>query len=135
MTTPIIRLATDDDMRAIDSRNLDDIGRLPALYIALRHLLPGETDPDAMKHWGVAHEHSLADFARLYPEALVASHDFGDRASREDLVYHGAEPAKAFIPQPCASQRRDRQHCGDERSSCPCLQDQGSARQQRSAGR
>ena len=57
------------------------------------------TDPDAMKHWGVAHERSLADFARLYPEALVAPHSFGDRASCEDLIYHGAEPVAAFIPR------------------------------------
>ncbi len=95
---PDIRLATDDDMRAITSQNLDEISHLPTLYIALRHLAPAKTDPGAMKHWGVAHERSLADFARLYPEALVAPHDFGDRASREDLTYHGAKPAVAFVP-------------------------------------
>jgi len=98
MTAPIIHLATDDRMRAITSQNLDEISGLPTLYIALQHLVPTETDPDAMKHWGVAHERSLADFARLYPEALVASRDFGGRASRGDLLYNGAELAAAFIP-------------------------------------
>lgn len=94
---PIIHLATDDVMRAITSQNLHEIDRLPTLYIALSHLVPAENNPDAMKHWGVAHERSLADFARLYPEALVAPHSFGDRASRGDLLYNGAEPAAAFV--------------------------------------
>ncbi len=65
----------------------------------MHHLIPAEIDPDAMKHWGVAHERSFADFACLYPEALLAPHDFGDRASRADLIYHGAEAAAALIPQ------------------------------------
>jgi hypothetical protein len=94
MTT--IHLATDDAMRAITSQNLHEISRLPTLYIPLRDFIPAETDPDAMKHWGVAHERTLADYVRLFPDALVAPCCFGDRASRADLIYHGAESTEAF---------------------------------------
>jgi hypothetical protein len=93
MTAPTIRLATDDDMRQIDSRNLERIALLPHLYVP--------TDgSDVMRSWGIAHRSSIADYVRLYPEALVAPHDFGDRPSRGDLLYNGAEPATALIPQP-----------------------------------
>ena len=98
MTSPTIRLATDDDMRAITSRNIDDIHRLPCVYIALSQFARS-TDPDAMNSWRVAHEKTLHDYPRLYPGCLVASHSFGDRASRADPLYHGAEPAEAFLPR------------------------------------
>ena len=92
MTTPTIRLATDDDMRAITSQNLHLIRCLPCLYIA--------TDqPDVMRSWGVALERTFRDFERLYPGALVAPHYDGQAGSRGDLLYHGAEPATAFNPQ------------------------------------
>ncbi len=96
---PTIRLATDDAMRAITSQNLHEISRLPTLYIPLRDFITTETDPDAMKHWGVAHERAIADYARLFPDALVAPCCFGDRASRADLIYHGAESMAVFVPQ------------------------------------
>lgn len=95
---PTIHLATDEDLRAINSQNVDEIHRLPTVYIPLSCFIPSETDPDAMKHWGVARVETLADYVRLYPGALVAPHSFGDRASRADLLYHGAEPAADFLP-------------------------------------
>lgn len=96
---PTIRLPTHEDLAAITSRDLSPMKRVPHLYIALRHLIPAEADPDAMKAWGVACLPSLADYVRLYPDSLVAPHDMGDRASRADLIYHGAEPAADFVPR------------------------------------
>jgi hypothetical protein len=92
MTTPTIRLATDDDMRAITSQNLDQIRRLPCLYIAT-------DEPDVMRSWGVALERTFGDFERLYPGALVAPHYDGQTVSRGDLLYNGAEPAAASMPR------------------------------------
>lgn len=40
---------------------------------------------------------SLIDYARMFPGALVAPHGFGDRASRAELLYYGAEPAVDFV--------------------------------------
>lgn len=101
---PTIRLATDDDMRAIDSRNLTDLDKLPRLYIPVGAVdipvppLPFPTEGlDLMRVWGVAHERSLADYARLYPGALVAAKNFGQFVDRGDLVYNGAEPAEDFV--------------------------------------
>lgn len=91
MTAPTIRLATDDDMRAIDSRNLDAIHRLPWLYIPT-------DDGEVMRSWGIAHESGIADSARLHPGGLVAPHDFGQYVNRGDLLYNGAEPAADFLP-------------------------------------
>lgn len=88
---PNIRLVTDDDMRAITSQNLEEIPRLPHLYI------PAD-EPDRMRSWGIALERSFADYLSLFPDALVAPHSFGQTASRADLIYHGAEPAAEFIP-------------------------------------
>lgn len=88
MTT--IRLATDDDMRSITSQNAAEIRRLPFLYI--------DTDEsDVMRVWGVALDRTLPDFVRLYPAALVAPKYAGERASRGDLLYHGAEPAASLL--------------------------------------
>ena len=87
---PTIRLATDADMRAISSQNLADLKHLPYVYIPT-------PEPDVMRVWGVAHERGFEDTARLYPGALVAPRYAGERASWADLVYHGAEPAAAFV--------------------------------------
>ncbi|MGN6518677.1 MAG: hypothetical protein ACTHK2_04545 [Dokdonella sp.] len=85
------RLATDEDMRAITSRELDAIDRLPHLYI------PTDSG-ELMRGWGVAHERTLADELRLHPGALVAPANLGQWVERGDLVYHGAKPAEAFLP-------------------------------------
>lgn len=90
---PTLRLVTDDDMRAITSQNLDEIKRLPHLYIPT-------DEPDVMRSWGIALERGFADSARLFPDALVAPHSFGQFASRADLVYHGAEAVAGFVPMP-----------------------------------
>ena len=87
---PTIRLATDDDMRAITSQKLDEILRLPFVYIPT-------LEPDVMRVWGVALATTLPDTARLYPDALVAPSYAGERASRGDLLYNGAEPAADFL--------------------------------------
>lgn len=87
---PTIRLATDDDMRAITSQNVDEIKRLPYLYIAT-------DEPDVMRSWGVAHAATIGDYVRLFPDALVAPRYAGPTASRSDLVYHGAEAAADFL--------------------------------------
>ncbi len=90
---PAIHLATDTDMRAIDSRNLSDLERLPFLY------LPTE-DPDTMRAWGVARADGDAPvswYAVRHPGALVAPHFAGELASRADLVYYGAEAAGLFV--------------------------------------
>lgn len=92
-----ISLVTEEDMRSITSRNLEEIAPFPRLYIPLSSFIPTETDPDAMKHWGIAYEKTPADYAQDYPDALIAPHDFGDRASRADLLYHGAEPIGDFV--------------------------------------
>jgi len=62
MTPLTIRLAAGDTMRAITSQNLHEISRLSTLYIPLRDFIATETDPDALKHGGVAHERTLADY-------------------------------------------------------------------------
>lgn len=95
MSQPTIRLATAEDMRAITSKNVDELRRLPFLYIAMTHLRPAE--PDIMKSWGVASHDSIADYERLYPGALVAPHHFGEIVDRGELLYNGAEPAADFI--------------------------------------
>ncbi len=46
-----------------------------------------------------AHASTLSDYERLYPGGLVAPQFAGQFASREDLVYNGAEPAAAFPPR------------------------------------
>lgn len=90
MPTPTIRLANDDDMRAIDSRNLSAIHLLPCFYIPT-------DDADVMRFWGVAHVDQLADQVRLFPGTLVAPKDFGQHADRGELLYNGADPAAEFI--------------------------------------
>jgi hypothetical protein len=92
MNAPAIRLVTDDDMRAITSRDLSPIHRLPHLYIVT-------DDGEVMRSWGIAHERTVADYARLFPAALVAPKDFGQYADRGELLYNGAEPAAAFANQ------------------------------------
>jgi hypothetical protein len=88
---PTIRLATDADMRAIDTRNLSAIDKLPWFYI------PTET-AEVMRSWGVARAEYVAEQVRLHPGTLVAPHGFGQWADRGDLLYHGAEPAADFLP-------------------------------------
>lgn len=90
MSQTTIRLVTFDDMRAIDSRNLDAIPLLPFFYIAT-------ADPDVMRVWGVAQETQISDTERLYPGTLVVPRYAGETVSRADLLYHGAEPAAAFV--------------------------------------
>jgi hypothetical protein len=90
MTTPTIRLATHEDLRSITSQNLDQITRLPFLYIA-------GAEPGVMRTWGVAGENTVPDTERLYPGSLVAPRYVGETASRGDLLYNGAEPASDFM--------------------------------------
>ena len=89
---PTIRLATHEDMRVQTSRTpLQELWALPFLYVATE-------DPEAMRVWGVAQEATLADFARLFPDALVSPKYAGEQASRGDLLYNGAEPAAGLLP-------------------------------------
>lgn len=88
---PTIRLATDEDMRAISSQTLDEIRRLPFFYIPT-----GE--PDVMRAWGVALEQHVAENVRHDPDTLVAPQFAGETASRADLLYHGAELAADLLP-------------------------------------
>jgi hypothetical protein len=93
---PTIRLANDDDMRAIDSRNLPAILELPHLYIPT-------ADGEVMKGWGVAMasgDGSVAVYERLYPGGLVAPKFMGKHVDRGELLYHGAEPAADFVALP-----------------------------------
>lgn len=87
---PTIRLATDDELRAITSQTLDDMLKLPFIYIAT-------PEPDVMRVWGVAQALTLPDTERLHPGALVAPRYAGERAARGDLLYNGAEPAADFV--------------------------------------
>lgn len=107
---PTIRLATDDVMRAITSQNLDQLNALPHLYILASHLdwnAPQEGEaPDVRRTWDLAKGHgdgSVFIYERLYPDAVVAQRNVGQRVSRADLVYHGAEPVVDFAPQPSAT--------------------------------
>lgn len=90
MTAPTIRLATLEDLRSIDSRNAQEILRLPHIYIAT-------DEPDVMRSWGVASAATIGDYERLYPGALVVPCFVGQTASRGDLIYNGAEPAAEFV--------------------------------------
>ncbi len=88
---PTIRLANDDDLRAISSQNLDPIFALPWLYV------PAEGE--LMKPWGVARGDGDANvvlWAKQFPDAVVAPRFQGERVARGDLLFHGAEPAKDF---------------------------------------
>ncbi|MDP9123510.1 MAG: hypothetical protein M3N82_02745 [Pseudomonadota bacterium] len=104
---PTICLATDEDLRAITSQNLHLLNELPHLYILASHLdwdVPREGDaPDVMRTWGIAKGHgdgSIFGYERLYPGAVVAPRNVGQRVSRADLLYHGAEPVADFTPRP-----------------------------------
>jgi hypothetical protein len=91
---PTIHLATDDDVRAIDSRNLPAILELAHLYIPTG-------DGEAMRSWGVARgtgDGSVAVHERLYPGGLVAPRFMGGYVDRGELLYYGAEPAADFLP-------------------------------------
>jgi len=101
---PTFQLATQDDLRAITTKNLEAIGALPHLYIPVEAVnipLPPLSIPtegvELMRVWGVATLTSLADYARLYPGALVAPASFGQFVDRGELLFNGAEPAKAFL--------------------------------------
>ena len=107
MTSPPIRLATDVDLRAITSSDLAPLGLLPHLYIpvgAVEIPVPPLSFPteglDLMRTWGIAHERTLADYVRLFPDALVAPRNFGQFVDRGELVYNGAQAAADFIRQP-----------------------------------
>lgn len=100
---PTIKLATDDDMRAIDSRNLAALDALPHLYIPVGAVdipLPPLAIPtegvDLTRSWGVAHVSSITDYARLFPGALVAAKNFGQFVARDELLFYSAEPAAEF---------------------------------------
>lgn len=89
MATPTIRLATVEDMRAITTKNLEDVQRLPFLYIPT-------DDPEVMRVWGVANADSVRGTEKAYPGTLVSAVYVGERADRGDLLYNGAEPAADF---------------------------------------
>lgn len=80
MPQPTIRLATVEDMRAITSKNADDLRCLPFLYIA-------SAESGVMRVWGVARgpdehgESSVVETERLYPGALVAPTYLGETAA------------------------------------------------------
>lgn len=98
MLTPTIRLATDDDMRQISSKDLSPIFALPFLYI------PAE-ESGVMRVWGVARadgDASVAHYAKQYPDALVAPKHMGERVERGELLYYGAEPAVDFGVPPAS---------------------------------
>jgi len=102
---PTFQLATQDDLRAITTKNLEAIGALPHLYIpadAVNIQLPPLSIPtqgvELMRVWGVAAMPSLADYARLYPGALVAPASLGQFVDRGELIFNGAESAEAFLP-------------------------------------
>lgn len=104
---PTIRLATDEDLRAITSQNLELLDALPWLYILVSHIdhdVPQDGDaPDMMRTWGVAKGHgdgSIFGYERLYPGAVVAPRNFGHRVSRAELLYYGAEAAADFAGDP-----------------------------------
>ena len=91
MTT--IRLATDDDLRTINSQNVAGILQLPHLYVPT-------DEPDVMRSWGVARSDGGAPvsvYERLHPGSLVVSSFVGQYASRAELLYNGAEPASDFL--------------------------------------
>lgn len=92
MPTLTIRLATDDDLRQISSKDLEPLFAMPFLYI------PAE-EPGAMRAWGVARsdgDASVRHYARRHPDALVAPKHMGERVDRGELLYYGAEPAVDF---------------------------------------
>lgn len=95
MPRPTIRLASLAQLRSITSSNLEEIRRLPHLYIASNR-------PGVMRVWGVAdapyegRDWHVGDTARLYPGALVAPHYLGEAVDRDELLYNGAEPAADF---------------------------------------
>jgi len=100
---PTIRLVTDDDMRAITSQTLELLDDLPHLYIPAGavdiELPPAALEMPAdglMRSWGVAHERSLRDFVRIFPDALVAPRSQGQFIARAELLFCGAEPAADF---------------------------------------
>lgn len=104
---PTIRLATDDDMRSITSKDLSPINVLPHVYISVTAVdipLPPLRFPvesiELMRSWGVAQLSSLAAYVRLYPGCLVAPRNFGQFVDRAELLYYGAEPAADFLPLP-----------------------------------
>jgi hypothetical protein len=82
-----IQLATDEELRSITSQNVGEILGLPFLHVATDEL-------DVVRACGV---HTIADYERLYPGALVAPRFDGQTASRGDLLYNGAGPAAVFI--------------------------------------
>lgn len=89
---PTIRLATDDDLRSITSQQLEKYDDLPCLYIPT-------AEPDVMRSYVVARsdgDGSVQIYERLFPGSVVAPRYVGDRVSRDDLLYHGAEPAADF---------------------------------------
>lgn len=94
MPAPTIRLATDDDLRQITSRDLTPLDALPWLYI------PAD-EPNTMRPWGVARsdgDASVVFWASKHPDALVAPKFMGQRVDRAELLYYGAEPAAWFLP-------------------------------------
>jgi hypothetical protein len=95
---PAIRLATDDDLRRITSKDLAPIFALPWLYV------PAD-EPGVMRPWGVARadgDASVPYHTRQYPDALVAPKHMGERVDRGELLYYGAEPAAEFVEKPAS---------------------------------
>ncbi len=53
------------------------------------------------RHVGIAlgqGDGSIFVYERLFPGAVVAPRNVGQRVSRADLLYHGAEPVVDFTP-------------------------------------
>ena len=76
-------------------RDLAPIFELPWLYVPT-------AEPDMMRASGVARadgDGAVHIRVKHHPGALVAPRFAGEVASRDDLLYHGAEPAEEF----CAS--------------------------------
>ncbi len=103
---PIIRLVTDDDMRAIDSRSLARIDDLPHLYIPVESVDVGLTEEESratgagsMRRWGIARDTRMEHAGRQFPDALVAPRYLGAIVERGELLDNGAEPAADFLPR------------------------------------
>ena len=108
MAAPTIRLATSEDMRSITSQSLDDIKRLPLLYIAT-------VEPDVMRTRGIAGEATVGDSERLYPGSSCSSCALWEMARQIQSV--SREHASAALR--AGGGQRSGHSCGLQRGTVP----------------